>query len=278
MTHLYIEQNTGIIEEVDRSIINKLYELASSGNLDQTSDLKGRLHIASAPKTQVDYLNQTYSDLFIVADKLTISFEDAEVQRLLENMLNKTGLDANDLSAVTSIVKTNGFKNNSRITSLNDLQLLNHCTIIGEQALDGITNVTTIKLPPLLRTLKDLHTLPKLKGLRIPSMCTGNSDDGSLMLRDMGSLELLVIDGTIDQLNMDESDGKFVGPLYDIVINGSVNSIVICGKNWTTWSGTIWVDDVATYQAKSGFSSYTSSLAPKSSMPQALQDAVDALA
>lgn len=278
MTHLYIEQNTGIIEEVDRSIINKLYELASSGNLDQTSDLKGRLHTTSAPKIQVDYLNQTYSDLFIVADKLTISFEDAEVQRLLENMLNKTGLDANDLSAVTSIVKTNGFKNNSRITSLNDLQLLNHCTIIGEQALDGITNVTTIKLPPLLRTLKDLHTLPKLKGLRIPSMCTGNSDDGSLMLRDMGSLELLVIDGTIDQLNMDESDGKFVGPLYDIVINGSVNSIVICGKNWTTWSGTIWVDDVATYQAKSGFSSYTSSLAPKSSMPQALQDAVDALA
>lgn len=278
MTHLYIEQNTGLIEEVSREVISKLYELASSGDLDQTSDLKGRLHTASAPKTQVDYLNQTYSDLFIVADKLTISFEDAEVQRLLENMLNKTGLDANDLSAVTSIVKTNGFKNNSRITSLNDLQLLNHCTIIDEQALDGITNVTTIKLPPLLRTLKDLRRLPKLKGLRIPSTCTGNSDNGSLMLRDMGSLELLVIDGTIDQLNMDESDGKFVGPLYDIVINGSVNSIVICANNWGTWGGTIWVDDVATYQAKSGFSSYTSSLAPKSSMPQALQDAVDALA
>lgn len=276
MTHLYIEQN-GITEEVNSSLISKLYNLSISGDLDNTSDLKGRLHTASAPSIKVQYLNQTYSDLFISADKLTITFEDSEVERLLENMLHKTGLDAHDLDAITSIVNTNGFKNNSRITSLNDLQLLTHCTIIGEQALDRITNVTTIKFPPLLRTLKDLRSLPKLKGLRIPSMCTGNSDNGSLMLRDMGSLELLVIDGTIDQLNMDESDGKFVGPLYNIVINGSVNSIVICANNWGTWGGTIWVDDVATYQAKSGFSSYTSNLAAKSNMPQALQDAVNAL-
>lgn len=47
MTHLYIEQDTGSTEEVTSAIISKLYALASSGDLDNTSDLKGRLHSAS---------------------------------------------------------------------------------------------------------------------------------------------------------------------------------------------------------------------------------------
>ena len=43
MSHLYIEQNE-IAEEVNSQIIEKLYNLASSGDLDGAGDLKGRLH------------------------------------------------------------------------------------------------------------------------------------------------------------------------------------------------------------------------------------------
>ena len=70
MTHLYIEQNTGQIEEVNASIISKLYELASSGDLDDTSDLKGRLHSTSGYEDQVSYLNTNFSDLYINVDNL----------------------------------------------------------------------------------------------------------------------------------------------------------------------------------------------------------------
>lgn len=71
MTHLYIEQSTGLTEEVNSSIISKLYELAISGDLDETSDLKGRLHSSTAIDTQVAYLNDKFDDLYITADTLT---------------------------------------------------------------------------------------------------------------------------------------------------------------------------------------------------------------
>lgn len=70
MTHLYIEQNTGQTEEVNASIIAKLYELASSGDLDQTSNLKGRLHTNIAQDIHVSYLNDNFNELYINADEL----------------------------------------------------------------------------------------------------------------------------------------------------------------------------------------------------------------
>ena len=274
MTHLRIEQN-GITEEVSRSLISKLYELSVSGNLDSTSDLKGRLHAASAPSIKVEYLNQKYPDLFISADKLTITFEDAEVEHVLENLLNKTGLDANDLNTITSLNENSGFEQNSNITSLNDLSLLTYCTNIGDRTLNGMSNVVSIKFPPSLTSLSNIEGLPKVEAMRIPSLCTGNWQH-LIYLRDMESLSLLVVDATVSGIDLGEKDRKFVAP-DNVVINGSVESFYIVGKNWKTWNGTIWVDDVATYQAKSGFSSYVNNLAAKSTMPQQLQDAVNAL-
>jgi hypothetical protein len=125
-----------------------------------------------------------------------------------------------------------------------------------------------MKLPPMVRRIEDLRDMRKVEGLRIPSTCTGNTD-GNLFIRMFDSLNLLVVDGTIDELNMDEESGRFAAPT-NIVINGLVNKIVVCGKNHTPWGGTIWVDDVAAYKAKSGFSSYKSNLSPISSMPAAL--------
>lgn len=79
MTHLYIEQNTGLTEEVNSSIISKLYELAISGDLDETSDLKGRLHSTRAKRIEVQYLTSMFSELYITADIYYKHFVDPAV-------------------------------------------------------------------------------------------------------------------------------------------------------------------------------------------------------
>ena len=79
MTHLYIEQNTGQTEEVNSSIISKLYELAISGDLDETSDLKGRLHSSVARRLEVQYLTSIFSELYISADVYYKHFVDPAI-------------------------------------------------------------------------------------------------------------------------------------------------------------------------------------------------------
>lgn len=90
MTHLYIEQNTGLTEEVNSSIISKLYELAISGDLDNTSDLKGRLHSTRGYDTEVTYLNEHFSDLHISVDKALLLFKDMTLCNALVNSLSQT--------------------------------------------------------------------------------------------------------------------------------------------------------------------------------------------
>lgn len=73
MTHLRIEQNNGLVEEVSPSIITKLYEIASAG-LDASSSLKGRLHSVEAYGDQIDWLMSNYNDLYItVNNRLNIT-------------------------------------------------------------------------------------------------------------------------------------------------------------------------------------------------------------
>ena len=83
MTHLYIEQNTGLTEEVNNSIISKLYELAISGDLDETSDLKGRLHTPSARDIHVSYLTTHFPELYITADAQYITLADPDLESFL---------------------------------------------------------------------------------------------------------------------------------------------------------------------------------------------------
>lgn len=89
MTHLYIEQNTGLTEEVNSSIISKLYELAISEDLDETSDLKGRLHSTLGYDTEVTYLNEHFSDLHISVDKALLPFKDTTLREALVNSLSQ---------------------------------------------------------------------------------------------------------------------------------------------------------------------------------------------
>lgn len=145
MTHLYIEQNTGLTEEVNSSIISKLYELAISGDLDASSDLKGRLHSTVARDVHVAYLNANYPDLHVSADKLYISFEDAEVDRILSQQWGDgSGVSIEDANVRTSI--GNYFKNNTSINTFTELGRFLTITTIEQEAFQGCSNLESINL------------------------------------------------------------------------------------------------------------------------------------
>lgn len=173
MTHLYIEQNTGLIEEVSREVISKLYELASSGDLDQTSDLKGRLHTSSAPNVQVEYLNQTYPELFITADKLTVQFEDPEIQRILEtNVFNTSEITAPMVRNLSQL--PNEVFSNTNIVKFNELKDFVGLTTLPWACFYGCHDLEEITLPPALSELRggNFTQCYKLKQIVLPNSVT----------------------------------------------------------------------------------------------------------
>ena len=105
MTHLRIEQNNSAIEQVSSAVITKLYELATSGELDQSSNLVGRLQTAGAYADEVNYLTQQYDELYINANKLYVRFEDSIAQQWCVQHYSSDGIGCSieDLAAVTSL-------------------------------------------------------------------------------------------------------------------------------------------------------------------------------
>lgn len=115
MTHLYIEQNTGQTEEVNSSIISKLYELASSGDLDNTSDLKGRLHSTTAKEMHVTYLNSSFDDLYISVDTQYLTFEDSNIETLMKRYIGTN--DGVSLQDVQTFILSNTSFGNSYVNT-----------------------------------------------------------------------------------------------------------------------------------------------------------------
>lgn len=120
MTHLYIEQTTGSREDVTKDTISKLYRLASSGDLDQTSDLKGWIHTDSAYRTEVNYLTTKYQDLTIDTDSYAIPFEDPN---MLDYLLN-LGIGSNGIISETDAANATVVANsaNTTVTKFNELK------------------------------------------------------------------------------------------------------------------------------------------------------------
>lgn len=125
MTHLYIEQN-GITEEVNSQVIEKLYNLASSGDLDGTSDLKGRLHLTIGYRAPIDYLNTTYPDLYISADDYAIPFEDPNMVTYLNSIgIGSNGMITEAQAAAATIVANSV---NTTVTKFNELKYFTSIT------------------------------------------------------------------------------------------------------------------------------------------------------
>lgn len=125
MTHLRIEQNNGVIEEVSSSVITKLYEIAHAG-LDVSSNLQGRLHSPLGIRSQIQWLTTTYPDLYINVDDYAIEFEDPKVV----TYLNSIGVGSNGIvteaQAAAATVAANS--QNTEITKFNELRYFTNIT------------------------------------------------------------------------------------------------------------------------------------------------------
>lgn len=153
MTHLRIEQNNGITEQVSPSVIEKLYEIVHSGNLDSSSNLMGSLNTTGTYQNYVDYLEEQFikngvRQLIITANKLYISFADPVVASYWANSNygDGTGIDITSAASVLNI-PNEAFKNNTSIQTFNELgRYFPNCTAINYYAFQGTSNLRSIDL------------------------------------------------------------------------------------------------------------------------------------
>lgn len=171
MTHLYIEQS-GITEEVSSSVISKLYELASSGTLDGTSDLKGRLHTNAAKEKHVTYLNNNFDDLYISADIQYISFDDPDMETCMKRYIGTNdGVSMQDIQTFVvsnasfgaAYANTHGGGNRplfmteserNSIDSFDEISFFNGITTIDGMVFSD-SNISSMLLPSSVSILKD---------------------------------------------------------------------------------------------------------------------------
>lgn len=131
MTHLRIIQNSGAIEEVSSSVIQKLYELASSGDLDNTSVLQGRINAPSAKISHVNYFmpqsgQKPYPEFYVTATILGLDFEDPEVERICIERWGSNGIvNAQQIQSIhylNNYGNNRPFSSNTTITKFNEFQ------------------------------------------------------------------------------------------------------------------------------------------------------------
>ena len=157
MTHLRIEQNN-IQENVSSAVIEKLYELVTSGTLDNSSYLAGNLYTPATYQEYIDTLtdqNNSKLDLTITAGVTYMIFQDPEVEnKLKEYVGDGIGVIASRFQAMTQL--PNGFMSGSdwinlfiRDTSLikfNELVLATNCTTLGDTAFETCSNLEEINI------------------------------------------------------------------------------------------------------------------------------------
>lgn len=151
MTHLRIEQNNGTTEDVSSSVVNKLYEIVSSGNLDQYSNLSGRINILSSTyQKYIDYLRTTCSNLTILNNfESYVWFEDQTVEQLLKQKYSITseGIKPSQIAdSNVHYIPQDTFRDNTTITSFNELPEFTIITTILPFQFSGCSNLTSIKL------------------------------------------------------------------------------------------------------------------------------------
>ena len=228
MTHLRIEQNNGVIEEVSSAVIDKLYDIVHSGNLDNTSNLIGRLHTSATYQDYIDYLEDTFKvngvkQLIIDATKKYMSFADPEVASYWANSTygDGVGIDSTVANSVLSIPDS-AFKNNTNIQTFDELGKFVNCTIIGSEAFRGCTNLTSI----------NLSNITTLSGTYAFSGCTSLSTISLPKLTNLGSYNNFSSTG-LTQINLgtDVSDANKFTTIPKNTFNTSSSLTKVTGLN-----------------------------------------------
>ena len=147
MTHLRIEQS-GITEEVSHSLISKLYELAISGDLDQSSNLQGRIHVNKTYGIWADYLHNIFSNLYIQYDKSYIWFQDPVVKQVMAARFGngQDGITVDDINVAYLWGDFNYYTIRKYITTFDELSQLTTINQTGQNTFFAQSRLTSIDL------------------------------------------------------------------------------------------------------------------------------------
>lgn len=122
MTHLKIIQNTTNTEQVTNDIIEGLYNVSKNNQLDNSSDLQGRLEATNAYDDAINYLVDKYQNLYISVPENNryIRFEDPN----MITYLNSIGVGSNGFVTKGNAVATSVVANsqNTTVTKFNELK------------------------------------------------------------------------------------------------------------------------------------------------------------
>ena len=153
MTHLKVEQGTGTIEQVDKSVIAKLYESLANNTLDQSSNLQGRIHTSATYQEYIDYIRAKYPDLYITSDNIYIKFADSAVENVLKTAIGDgIGVTIAQAQATTNSQISNLFSKNTNITQFDELRFFTSVT--NMPTFNGCTSLQHIQIPPSLKNVQ----------------------------------------------------------------------------------------------------------------------------
>ena len=148
MTHLKVEQNGIGVGVLPNQTVSKLYQIAQSGELDATSNLKGGIYVTNCKKSQKQYLENLYPDFSVVCTgEYYIDFADPVMEQICATTWGDgVGLTRAQAASVTSF--GNAFKGNTNITSFDEMQ---YFTGLGQfnwtysdNVFTGCTSLTSI--------------------------------------------------------------------------------------------------------------------------------------
>ena len=149
MTHLKVEQNTGTIEQVDKSIVTKLYRTVNSDLLDQSSNLQGRIHTAATYQEHIDAIRAKYPDLYITSDNIYKYFEDPIIEKVFANWVGDgIGSTMSQLNSITSLPRYKFAEvqnvDSANITSFNELGQLTTIKTLGNFCFRNCSGLVSI--------------------------------------------------------------------------------------------------------------------------------------
>lgn len=152
MTHLVIQQKKvlegGTSESVSSAFIAALYNITNDSNLIyQSTDLKGDLSVDKTYQNYIDFLTARYPNLTINATATYLYFADPVVESIWANSTygDGVGITATNAALVSSLSNTT-FKNNTSITSFDELANFTSITTISSEAFKGCSNLQSIDL------------------------------------------------------------------------------------------------------------------------------------
>ena len=160
MTHLEVKNQSNNIEIVNSLLISRLYQDAKlikdyedlNDVQESQVDLSGNLQVDKAYGDEVDWLNNTFANLHInVTIGRYIRFVDDAVQDYWVNSQygDGFGITVTDATLVTQIPE-NAFKNNTSITSFDELDKFINLTTLNTSCFEGCSNLTSINLNNIL--------------------------------------------------------------------------------------------------------------------------------